>query len=199
MGCSTSSCLSAICNRLSAQPYYWLLEGVIQRPQSFSFQCWNTSCFNTYSQFWNHIITGVIAIITPGVLKTIGLEKNPSSPQAFLECFLHCMARSNCTIPSVSTSLSDFPALHRTWLSSLKIKLKKKKSDPLYSVLFCSVVESDSRLSGLHCSKTTFASSMQIKGISWIEQGFHLTLTWQKHLYDYNVTDLVASSVNHSF
>lgn len=117
-----------------------------------------------YSQFWIHIITGVvIAIITPVVLKTIGLEKNPWSPHAFLECFLHCMARSNCTIPSVSTSLSDFPALHRTWLSSLKIKRTKKKNQIPY-ILFCSLVESDSRLSGLHCSKNTFALSMQIKG-----------------------------------
>ncbi len=81
----------------------------------------------------------------------IGLEKNSSSPQALLECFLHCMARSSCRIPSVSTSLSDFPVLHRTWLSSLKIKRTEKNQIPY--ILFWSLVERDSRLRGLHCSK----------------------------------------------
>lgn len=127
----------------------------VLRPQFISFQCWNTS-FNTVSsgkkiKYMIHIITSVvIAIITSAVHMTISLEKNSSSPQAFLECFLHCMARSSCRIPSMSTSLSDFPVQHRTWLSSLKIKRTEKNQIPY--ILFCSLVETD-RLSGLHCSK----------------------------------------------
>jgi len=111
----------------------WMLikTRVIQQPQSCSF----FETLNTYCQFQIHII------ITSRVLKSIGLERSPSSPQAFLECFLHCMARSSCRIPSMLTSLSDLQALHKTWLSSLKIKRtkKKKKSDPRFSVLYWKV------------------------------------------------------------
>lgn len=63
----------------------------------------------------------------------------------FPPCWHPCLISQRCTIPDSAP-----------WRLN---RLKKIRSP-----IFCSLVESDSRLSGLHCSKSTFALSMQIKG-----------------------------------